>query len=232
MTDADRGKMAAAAAAVALVENGMRLGLGTGSTMAFVLDALAGRIRDESLSVVGVPTSDRTAERAVALGIPLTDLARTPALDLAIDGADEVRTGTLDLIKGLGGALLREKIVVQAASRFVVVADASKVVSRLGKHAPLPVEIVRFAHEATARRLDALALRPVLRMDAAGAAYLTDNGNLIYDCHGIGQVADVRALEDTLLEIAGVVDTGLFLDYAERAIIGGPDGVSVMHPDG
>jgi ribose 5-phosphate isomerase A len=169
----------------------------------------------------------RTAERARELGIPLTELDDAPELDLALDGADEVAEGSLALIKGLGGALLREKIVVEAAARFVVVADDSKIVARLGQHAPLPVEVAVFAHPATARRLDALALRPVLRM-AGEAPYKTDNGNVIYDCHGIGGIDDIPALERAIVAIAGVVETGLFLDRAEQAIIGTNDGVRIM----
>lgn len=227
MDDAARGKQAAARAAVALIESGMRLGLGTGSTMAFVLDLIAERRARETLDVVGVPTSERTRDHAARLGIPLTDLDHVTALDLAIDGADEVATGTLDLIKGLGGALLREKIVQQAARRFVVVADEGKVVARLGSRAPLPVEVVPFAHAATARAIAALGIVPRLRMDAA-APYRTDNGNVIYDCHGIDAAGAPASLQSRLLAIAGVVETGLFLGVTERAIIGRADGGSTV----
>ncbi len=227
----DAGKRAAAEAAAALVQDGMRLGLGTGSTMMFVLDALAARIAADGIEVVGVPTSERTAARARELGISLAELSDLPELDLALDGADEVATGSLALIKGLGGALLREKIVVEAARRFVVVADDSKIVTRLGEHAPLPVEVVVFANRVTARRLAALGLRPELRT-AGAAPYKTDNGNLIYDCRGVDAIDDVAALERSVAGIAGVVETGLFLGRAEQAIIGTGDGVRIMRRDG
>jgi ribose 5-phosphate isomerase A len=201
----------------------MVLGLGTGSTMIFAVEALGRRVREEGLRVRGVATSVRTEEQASSLGIALTDFASVSALDLAIDGADEVETGTLRLIKGLGGALLREKIVAEAARRFVVVADSSKVVARLGEHAPVPVEVVRFGHEITARRLAELVGRPVLRRGRDGSPFATDNGNLIYDCH-TGPVADAAALGAALRRIAGVVESGLFLEGVEQAIIGQPDG--------
>jgi ribose 5-phosphate isomerase A len=225
--DAEAGKKAAARIAVDLLSAGMRVGLGTGSTMAFVLDEIAIR----QLKIVGVPTSERTAERARTLGIALTDLGSTPELDIAIDGADEVETGTLNLIKGLGGALLREKIVVQAARRFVVVADQSKIVERLGTKAPLPIEVVSFGHDSTGRHIAALGLRPALRHNPDGRAYRTDNGNLIYDCRNLDSF-DPNVLEPRLLHIAGVVETGLFLHTAERAIIGFAQGGSAdMRPD-
>jgi ribose 5-phosphate isomerase A len=223
LTESDRQKRAAAEAAVALIEDGMVLGLGTGSTMKFAVDALARRVREQGLRVSGVATSVRTEEQARALGIELTGFRTVSALDLAIDGADEVETGTLRLIKGLGGALLREKIVAEAARRFVVVADASKVVGRLGERAPVPVEVVRFGHESTARRLTALGAKPVLRSGSDGAPFVTDNGNLIYDCHA-GPLADPRAFATALRTIAGVVESGLFLEGVEQAIIGEADG--------
>jgi ribose 5-phosphate isomerase A len=230
LSGADGQKRAAAEAAVALVEDGMLLGLGTGSTMVFAVDALGRRVREQGLRVRGVATSVRTEEQARALGIPLTDFASVSALDLAIDGADEVEAGTLRLIKGLGGALLREKIVAEAARRFVVVADAGKVVARLGERAPVPVEVVRFGHEVTARRLSELGGAPVLRSGSDKAPFVTDNGNLIYDCH-TGPVADARAFGAALKGIAGVVESGLFLDGVEQAIIGESDGsVRVLRP--
>lgn len=226
VNDQDAGKRAAAEAAVALVEDGMALGLGTGSTMRFAVDALGRRVREEGLRVVGIPTSIRTEEQARGLGIPIAGFDTLFALDLAIDGADEVERGTLRLIKGLGGALLREKIVAEAARRFVVVADPSKVVDRLGARSPLPMEVVRFGHEATARRIAALGGAPVLRQAAtdADAPFLTDGGNLIYDCAGFAPILDPHTLQRRLRAIAGVVETGLFLDRAEVALIGHPDG--------
>ncbi|MBO0711920.1 MAG: ribose-5-phosphate isomerase RpiA [Acetobacteraceae bacterium] len=220
MSDRDAAKRAAAEAAVALVGNGMRLGLGTGSTAYFVVEALGRRIREEGLGITGVPTSVATGEHAASLGIPLTELAQVDALDLAIDGADEVECGSLALIKGLGGALLREKMIAEAARRFVIVADPGKVVERLGTSVPLPVEVIRFAHAATARRLPG---RPVLRMGADGQPFVTDNSNLIYDLH-LDPIEDAAALENRLNTIAGVVEHGLFLHGVEQAIIGHPDG--------
>lgn len=216
----DQEKRAAAEAAVALVASGMRLGLGTGSTAHLVVETLSRRVREEGLEVVCVPTSEATAEQARSLGIPLTELAAVEALDLAIDGADEVERGSLALIKGLGGALLREKMIAQAARRFVIVVDPSKVVERLGTHVPLPVEVVRFAHEATARRLPG---RPVLRRAADGAPFVTDNGNHIYDLH-LGAILDAPALDAALKTVAGVVEHGLFLHGVEQVIVGLPGG--------
>ena len=230
MTPQDQGKQAAGEAAVALVESGMRLGLGTGSTVHFVLQALGRRVREEGLRVTGIATSIRTEQEAGALGIPMTDFRTLEELDLAIDGADEVERGTLRLIKGLGGALLREKIVAQAAKRFVVVADDSKIVDTLGAKAPLPVEVTRFGHEQTARRLAALGGAPVLR--GGDAAFVTDGGNLIYDCGGFAPIRDPFTLERRIRTIAGVVETGLFLEMAERAIIGRADGGSFTLPRG
>jgi ribose 5-phosphate isomerase A len=225
---ADIGKRAAAEEAVRLVADGMTLGLGTGSTVAFVLDALARRIRAEGLKLKGVPTSERTAAKAADLGIPLTDLDRVFELDLAIDGADEVEEGSLCLIKGHGGALLREKIVATAARRFVVVVDDSKIVARLGSHMSVPVEVVRFAHVATARRLERLAGPAVLRRGQDGAPYVTDNGNFIYDLGNPGVTAvpipDPAALACALVRIVGVVESGLFTGGVERAIVGAADG--------
>jgi ribose 5-phosphate isomerase A len=221
---ADIGKRAAAEAAVGFVRDGMALGLGTGSTVAFVLDALARRIRAEGLRIHGVPTSERTADRANALGIPLTELATVPELDLAIDGADEVACGSLHLIKGHGGALLREKIVATSARRFLVVVDESKVVARLGTHMSIPVEVVKFAHAATARRLERLAGQAILRTGPDGKPYVTDNGNLIYDVQCRGPIEDAAALERAFDAIVGVVENGLFTSGVERAIVGAADG--------
>ncbi|OWJ68799.1 ribose-5-phosphate isomerase RpiA [Inquilinus limosus] len=231
MTDAlspqEQGKRAAGEAAAALVQDGMRLGLGTGSTVRWVLEALARRIKEEGLRVTGIPTSEQTAERARALGIPLTDFAATEALDLCIDGADEVEQGTLRLIKGLGGALLREKIVAEASSRFIAVVDGSKLVGVLGEKAPLPVEVTAFGWEATTRRLSALGGAPVLRQ-RDGAPVRTDGGNLVLDCGGFAPIRDPEGLQARLKTIAGVVETGLFLGGAEQAIVGQADGSSTI----
>ena len=210
----------AAEAAAFLAEDGMLLGLGTGRTMELVLRALAGRTRGEGLRFTGMATSEATAARARALGIALVE-ADAPC-DLAFDGADEIECGTLRLIKGGGGALLREKIVAESARRFVVVAEAAKLVDRLGGFA-LPVEVVPFGHRATAARVAALGGMPVLRQRDGGPVR-SDNGNLILDCPGFGPIRDPFTLERRLRAVAGVVATGLFLLPVERAIIGHDDG--------
>ena len=215
------GRIAAAEAAARLVEPGMRLGLGTGRTMEAVLRALARRVRDEGLAFAGVPTSEATAARARALGLLI--VAADAPCDLAIDGADQIERGTLRLIKGGGGALLREKIVAESAARFVVVADAGKLVDRLGIGFPLPMEIVPFGHEAIARRIAELGGAPVLRM-RAGVPFRSDNGNLILDCPGFAPIRDPFTLERVLRSLAGVVCTGLFLLPVERALVGHEDG--------
>lgn len=224
MNSADPGKRAAAEAAALLVEGGMVVGLGTGSTVRHLIAALGRRVRAEGLRIVGVPTSTETDALALTQGITLAEPGAAP-IDLAIDGADEVERGTLRLIKGLGGALLREKIVAQAARRFVVIADAAKLVDTLGTHAPLPVEVVRFGHAATARRLAELGGRPVLRrVSGAEAVFVSDGGNVIYDCHGFAPIRDPFTVQRELCAIAGVVESGLFCDLAERALIGAADG--------
>jgi ribose 5-phosphate isomerase A len=218
-TEWDRLKRAAAEAAVAEVRSGMRLGLGTGSTIAFALDALARRIREEGLKVAGIATSLHTEARANQLGIPLTSFAETEMLDLAIDGADEVLEGPLTLIKGLGGALVRERIVAAAARRFLVIVDRSKLSNRFGSRAPVPVEVVQFGHESTARRLAALGCRPVLRVDAAGAPAVTDGGNVLYDCHDFAAGADPATLAHGLRQTTGVIDSGIFVGMVSEALV-------------
>lgn len=219
-------KRAAAVAAVAEIESGMTLGLGTGSTVAFALDEIARRQREEGLQVAGIPTSSRTAARARELGIPLAGFARTETLDLTIDGADELLPGSLTLIKGRGGALLRERIVAAASRRFVVIVDRSKVADRFASLAPVPVEVVPFGHEATARRLARLGLRPMLRVDAIGAAATTDGGNLLYDCHDVAAGTAPAALADRLRGTVGVVDSGIFIGMATAAIVAEAPGVT------
>lgn len=219
LTPQDAAKQTAAEAAAQLVQDGMVLGLGTGSTVAFLLIALGRRVRDEGLRISGVPTSHRTAAEAVRLGIPLLDLTAGTRIDLAIDGADEVELRTLSLIKGLGGALLREKIVASIAARFVIIADGGKTVERLGKIAPLPVEVVSYGHEVTARRLADLGGRPVLRRDANGAPFVTDGGNILYDCGGFAPIDDAEGLAEQLDAAVGVIEHGLFIGMATEAYI-------------
>jgi ribose 5-phosphate isomerase A len=230
MSNSDTAKRAAAEAAARLVQDGMVVGLGSGSTLAHLVKALGRRVREEGLHIIGIPTSTETEALALMQGITLAELAETP-IDLALDGADEVETGTLRLIKGLGGALLREKIVVESSKRFVVLGDASKIVATLGARAKLPVEVAQFGHRATAQRIAALGGQPVLRLEPGGLARETDGGNVIYDCGGFAPILDPFTLQRQLRSIAGVVETGLFLDRAEQAIIGAADGtVSVLRP--
>ena len=195
--------------------------------MRYVLEALGRRLRDGSLGpIVGVPTSERTAQLSTELGIPLATLDEQPRLDIAIDGADEIDPA-LDLIKGLGGALLREKIVAAAASEFLVVADSTKLVPALGTQAPLPIEIIPFARATVVRRLADLPGTFVLRVSDAGGPFVTDEGNWILDYHS-GAIKDPAALENFLNQIPGIVEHGLFLGMARRAVVAGPDGVRII----
>ncbi len=215
----DDWKRLAAESAVTQVKTGMIVGLGTGTTGEFVLLALARRIQ-EGLRITGVPTSEHTAERARELGIPLTEL--TGPIDIDIDGADEVTRGTLHLIKGRGGALTREKIVAQAAARFLVVVDQTKMVDVLGA-APVPVEVVPFGWQAAARRLQELGAKPTKRRD-----FITDNGNYILDC--VFRIPSNRPelLAEALDHIAGVVEHGLFIGMATEVHVGTSSGVQIL----
>ena len=208
------------------VREGMSVGLGTGSTAHWLVERLGERVREEGLRVRCVPTSRRTEEQARRLGIPLVPLGEVGELDLAIDGADEIGP-KLALIKGGGGALLREKLVAAAARRFVVIADASKVVRTLGLF-PLPVEVVQFAWELTARRVAAVTgVEPVLRRDAGGGAYVTDNGNFILDCR-CGEIPDPARTERELKMLAGVVESGLFVGMADLAVVATDEDVQII----
>ncbi|HKP77507.1 MAG TPA: ribose-5-phosphate isomerase RpiA [Phenylobacterium sp.] len=228
MSDADAQKKAAGEAAAALVESGMVVGLGAGSTAAWFVRALA----DRRLDIVGVPTSQATADLASSLGIRLGELGETRGIDLTVDGADEIGPG-LSLIKGGGAALLREKLVWEASKSCVVIADAAKKVKKLGKF-PLPIEVVAFGHTTTVNRIcDALAecdlgVVPVLRRKD-GEPVRTDGGNLIYDAH-CGRIEEPATLAAALKSVTGVVEHGLFLDLADRALIGTPDGVVELEP--
>ena len=225
----DDEKQRAAAAALDYVEPGMKLGLGTGSTAARFV-ALLGEKVALGLTVVGVPTSEATRRQAASLGIPLTTLEETPTLDLVVDGADEI-DGELRLIKGGGGALLREKIVAASATRMLVIADSSKKVARLGAF-PLPVEIVPFGFGSTRLRLEracaALGLAGEIAPRRKGdALFLTDGGHYILDC-ALGAIPDAERLAAHLNAIPGIVDHGLFLGLAAVALIAGPDGVETL----
>ena len=203
----------------------MRLGLGTGSTVAHFLEHLGARLAcGELKDIAGVPTSVRTGKAADALGIPLGSLSELAPLDLTVDGADEVDPG-LNLIKGLGGALLREKMVAQASRRFIAIVDETKLVARLGERAPVPVEVVPFEFESHLGWFAAMGAEPRLRMDGGGGAYRTDNGNVIVDCRFDGGIPDPAALERRLAHRAGVVESGLFLGMADEAVVAGAGGV-------
>ena len=228
MSEAEAQKRAAGEAAAALVESGMVVGLGTGSTAAWFVKALGAR----ALDITCVATSSATAELAANLGMTVAELGDTREIDLTVDGADEIGPG-LSLIKGGGAALLREKLVWEASRRCVVIADAAKTVTTLGKF-PLPIEVVAFGHKTTALRIcDALSefdigMAPRLRMKD-GAPVRTDGGNLIYDA-ACGRIEEPAALAFALKSVTGVVDHGLFLDLAELALIGTPDGVATLEP--
>ena len=207
------------------VASGMRLGLGTGSTVAYFLEHLGARMASGELTdVVGVPTSIRTEKAARRLGIPVGTLSELAPLDLTVDGADEVDPH-LNLIKGLGGALLREKMVAQASARFVAIVDEAKLVNRLGERAPVPVEVVPFEFDSHRRWLEALGADPEVRRNEGGEVYVTDNGLLIIDCAFVNGIDDPRALERRLMERAGIVESGLFLGMADEAVVAGSGAV-------
>jgi ribose 5-phosphate isomerase A len=218
-------KRQAAEAALARVESDMVLGLGTGSTVAHLLDLLGEAVASGALTgIVAVPTSVRTEMRARELGIQLIGLIDRPSLDLTIDGADEV-SPELDLIKGGGGALLREKMVAQASDRLVIIADEKKAVARLGLTYPLPVEVVRWGWESHVRFLEGWGAQVALRVGRDGEPIVSDNGQWLLDCSFEGGIEDPVALEAALARRAGVVETGLFLGLADEAFIAAEGGV-------
>ena len=217
----DAEKQAAARAAVQLVESGSVVGLGSGSTATFAIQFLSERVRG-GLKIVGIPTSQNTKHLAEQLGIPLTTLEENPNIDVDIDGADEIDPH-LNLIKGGGGALLREKVIASASKRFVVVAESVKLVPHLGKF-PLPVEVIPFAEPLIQRRIEVLGAKVSLRKYAYGNPYVTDEGHHILDCN-FGEISDPPALNAKLHEIPGVVEHGLFIGLAEVAFVGRDGGV-------
>ena len=229
----DEMKRQAALKAIELVEPGMRLGLGTGSTARHFVDLLGAKVK-AGLDVLCVPTSNATRIQAEALHIPLTTLDETPELDLTVDGADEL-DDHLQLIKGGGGALLREKIVALASDRMVVIADLSKRVPRLGAF-PLPVEVVKFGWRSTEAWVvscveEAGAAGPVrMRKTPAGEPFITDNGNYILDC-ALGRIDDAEMLHDLLKSVPGVVETGLFVGIADTAFVADNNGVVTLSAD-
>lgn len=225
-------KRRAALAALDYVEDGMRLGLGTGSTAVHFVDALGERVA-QGLDVICVPTSEATATQARGLGIRLSTLDEMPELDLTVDGADELDRA-LNLIKGGGGAMLREKIVASASARMVVIADETKLVDMLGRFA-LPVEVVPFGAAVTQRRLTEVAGAFGCQGDVTlrikdHKPFMTDGGHLIYDC-AFGRIADAAGLAQELNRIPGVVENGLFISFATVALIGTDRGVETVKPE-
>ncbi|HVY97856.1 MAG TPA: ribose-5-phosphate isomerase RpiA [Dongiaceae bacterium] len=218
-------KRKAAERAVAEVEDKMVLGLGSGSTAALMVEAVARRVA-AGLKVVGIPTSEATAALARRLGVPLTDFEHNRRIDLTIDGADQIERGTLNLVKGLGGALLREKIVAEASARMIVIADGSKLVAKLGAATPLPVEIVPFGWPLVLDRLKALHAECALRREG-DVPFVTNGGNYVADCR-FNTIEDAALLQAQLKAITGVVETGLFVGLATQAMIGREAGVEVL----
>jgi len=220
-------KEMAAREAVKYVEEGMVVGLGSGTTATIAIKLLGEKVRD-GLTIIGIPTSKESEKVAESMGIPIGELRAQPPVDLTIDGADEVDPN-LNLIKGLGGALVREKIVASHSNLEIIVADDSKMVERLGQKAPVPVEVLRFAHEATIGKLQKLgcACRVRFRNDQQ---FVTDNGNLIVDCR-FTAIEDPKRLEAAINMIPGVVDNGLFLGMADKVILATSDGVKILEKD-
>ncbi|MBX3071311.1 MAG: ribose-5-phosphate isomerase RpiA [Thermomicrobiales bacterium] len=228
MNDAERlAKLATDVAA--RVEDGSVVGLGSGSTAEAFVAALGARAR-EGLRVRGVSTSERTSAKAREAGVELVELADHPVLDIGVDGADEIDP-SLDLVKGRGGALLYEKIVADACQTWIIVASSEKLVSRLGTRLPLPVEVIPFGWEQTARAIRTTGLEPKLRVTAAGEPYTTDGGHYVLDCQTM-PIDDSPALAVTLKQITGVVDHGLFIGQAEMAVTIDPEGEISVHRRG
>lgn len=224
IAEQNQQKKAAAEVATALVADGMVVGLGTGSTATFFIEALGKYLAANGLRIRGVATSRQTEDLARKAQIPLSSFAEHTQIDLTVDGADEIERGTMYLIKGHGGALLREKIVAAASNRMVVIADETKLVDRLGSLVPVPVEVVQFGWQATARNLANIGGHPTLRMGGDNVPYVTDGGNFIMNC-AFGPIDEPNEVASQLDSIVGVVEHGLFLGYVSEAIVAGPGGV-------
>jgi ribose 5-phosphate isomerase A len=224
--DQNQWKAAAAESAAALITDGMVVGLGSGTTAALAVNALARRVR-EGLRITGIPTSESTAAQARALGIPLTNLTAMRQIDITIDGADEVEESTLNLIKGHGGALLREKIVANASKRLVIVVDGSKLVHHLAEKFPVPVEAVPFGWQVTALQLTDLGATPALRRSADGQPYISDGGHYILDC-AFPPTVSATSLARDLDHVVGVVEHGLFIGFTSEVHMASASGVRVM----
>ncbi|GAB4268910.1 MAG: ribose-5-phosphate isomerase RpiA [Candidatus Promineifilaceae bacterium] len=222
-------KKQAAARAAAYIQSGMVVGLGTGSTAVHLVRILGEKLaKGELVNVIGIPTSEATAVEAKRCNIPLTNLSQHPHIDITIDGADEVDPH-LNLIKGLGGALLREKIVAAASGQMIVIGDTTKKVSQLGSRAPVPVEVIPFAQSPVFQFLTAIHANPRLRMDKNNPdqPFITDEGNIILDCY-TGPIDNPQALAQTIIQQPGVVEHGLFLGMATRVILAGENGIEEM----
>ncbi len=216
----DETKREAAERAAQEVRSGMVVGLGTGSTARFAVEAIGQRLAQGELeNVCGIPTSIRTRDLAVSVGIPLTDLNAHPVVDLTLDGADEVDPEG-NLIKGGGGALLREKIVASASRRVLIMVDETKLVARLAVVFPVPVEVVPFGWKVNEVRLCEFGADPILRVDAAGTPFCTDEGHHIIDCTFAGGIADLWATDSAIRSLPGVVETGLFLGMSPEVFVG------------
>ncbi len=226
MPSTDELKLKAAQAASDLVHDGMAVGLGSGSTATLLIQLLGERVRDHGLKIVGAPTSLNTAKLAESFGIPLIELDEREHLDVNIDGADEVDPA-YNMIKGLGGALLREKLVAAAAKRRVFIVGDNKLVKMLGDHCPVPVEVSAFGLEHTAVRVAALGCSPLLRRNPDGSPFITDGGNRILDCQ-FGPIPDAVSLDAKLQSITGVFETGLFLGFCDTLIVGHSGSVEVV----
>lgn len=224
----DQLKVAAAEAAAAQLNDGMIVGLGTGSTAAFAIDAIGKRVA-QGLKIIGVPTSERTTQQATGLGIPLVPVEEYEWIDVTIDGADEVELGTLNLIKGRGGALLREKIVATSTKKLIIIVDESKIVTRLGSHDPIPVEVVSFGWKTTERRLQRIGGNPILRLKSDGSIFVTDGGHYILDCK-FGPLPESIDTEQKLNNTVGVVEHGMFLGMTGMVIVGGAGGIRIIEP--
>lgn len=216
-------KEAAANSAAAELRDGMVVGLGSGTTARLAVGAIGRRVK-EGLRIVGIPTSEQTAEQARGLGIPLSTLEEYPQIDVTIDGADEAELGTLNLIKGGGGNQLREKIVATASSRLVIAVDETKVVSHLGDRARVPVEVAQFGWQATARKIANLSATPILRLGSDGEPFVTDGGNYILDC-AFGRIESANILQRELDSVVGVVEHGLFIGLASLVLVGSSEGI-------
>jgi ribose 5-phosphate isomerase A len=227
MSDDSNGlKRAASESAAALVHEGMIVGLGSGTTAAMAVEALGRRMR-EGLHFTGIPTSESTAALAKQLGIPLTGLAEISQIDMTIDGADEVELRTLNLIKGHGGALLREKIVASVTKKMVIVVDDSKVVRHLARKFPVPAEVVPFGWEVAARKLSELGAQPTLRRNTDGKPFISDGGHFILDCAFPPTVA-AEILAKELDHVVGLVEHGLFIGYAREVHVASAAGVNIL----